>query len=76
MKPLHEQVAAIETRADLVAFIEALRDDLVTDPLRWENPTLESFLSALASWTEVSVRRIASPGIPRVRLEFSRESRA
>jgi hypothetical protein len=52
MKELHEQVAEIQTRADLVAFIEALRADLTANPKKWENSTLESFLAALASWTE------------------------
>ncbi len=52
MKKLHEQVAEIQTRADLVAFIKALRADLKAEPKKWENATLESFLGALASWTE------------------------
>jgi len=52
MKELHEQVSEIETRADLVAFIEALRAELNANPKKWENLTLESFLGALASWTE------------------------
>lgn len=52
MKELHEQVAEIQTRADLVAFVEALRADLKMRPEKWENATLESFLGALASWTE------------------------
>jgi hypothetical protein len=52
MKELHEQVAEIETRADLVAFIEALQADLKAHPQKWENQTLDSFLCALASWTE------------------------
>jgi hypothetical protein len=52
MKELHEQVAEIQTRDDLVAFIKALRSDLRADPKKWENATLESFLDALASWTE------------------------
>jgi hypothetical protein len=49
---LHEQVAEIRTRADLVAFVEALRRDLHVKPEGWENATLESFLGALASWIE------------------------
>lgn len=52
MKPLHEQVDTIETRDELVAFINALRDDLIANPKQWENSTLETFLAALASWTE------------------------
>lgn len=52
MKELHEQVAEIQTRADLVAFVEALRADLKANPKKWENATLDTFLGALASWTE------------------------
>jgi hypothetical protein len=52
MSELHEQVAAIETREDLVAFVQALQADLVRNPDRWENPSLDRFLGALASWIE------------------------
>lgn len=52
MKELHEQVSEIETRAHLVAFIETLRSDLRAQPEKWENASLDSFLGALASWTE------------------------
>ena len=49
---LHEQVTGIATREDLVAFIEALRADLVSNPQNWENATLDQYLRALASWLE------------------------
>jgi len=49
---LHEQVTGIATRADLVAFIEALRADLLSNPQEWENATLDQYLRALASWLE------------------------
>jgi hypothetical protein len=52
MKELHERVGETQTREDLAALIEALRVDLATRPENWENATLESFLAALASWTE------------------------
>lgn len=52
MKELHEQVSEIRTRADLVEFIRALQSDLEAHPGKWENVSLPSFLSALASWTE------------------------
>lgn len=52
MKELHEQVATIQTRTDLVGFIEALNADLAARPEDWENPTLASFLGAMASWIE------------------------
>jgi hypothetical protein len=54
MKQLHEHVAQIRTKEDLVSFIEALGTDLKENPGSWENPTLESFLAALASWVEDS----------------------
>lgn len=50
MPELNEQVAEIQMRADLVTFIEALQVDLKMRPEKWENPTLESFLDALAGW--------------------------
>lgn len=51
---LVEQVEAIQTREDLVAFVRALLADLVenADKAEWENPTLERYLEALAAWTE------------------------
>jgi hypothetical protein len=36
MKELHEQVAEIQTRADLIGFIEALRNDLRAHPEKRE----------------------------------------
>lgn len=52
MTTLHEQVAGIQNKADLIAFIDALSHDLETDPARWENVTLERYLFALARWLE------------------------
>jgi hypothetical protein len=48
---LHEQVASINTREDLVKFIQQLADDLRADPDAWENASLERFLDALARWS-------------------------
>jgi len=48
---INKQVDGIESRQDLVEFIEALRNDLVQRSNEWENPTLERFLGALAAWT-------------------------
>ncbi len=47
---VHERVAHIKSKADLVAFIEALREDLEANPEGWENVTLPQYLSALARW--------------------------
>lgn len=44
---LHGQVAS---RAELVTFIEALREDLSANPADWENPDLSSFLGAMSAW--------------------------
>lgn len=46
----HEQVDRIQSRQDLILFIEALREDLVQNATNWENSTLERFLGALAAW--------------------------
>jgi hypothetical protein len=48
---IHKQVDQIETRQDLIEFVEALRNDLLRHSSDWENPTLERFLGALAAWT-------------------------
>lgn len=47
---LSEHVKTIQSKADLIAFVEALCDDFRTNPMTWENPTLDQFLSALANW--------------------------
>jgi len=51
---LHEMVQGIQSRADLVAFIEALTEDLRSHPERWENQTLDQYLEALGSWLDDS----------------------
>jgi len=50
---LHEQAGHVKTREEFVAFVLALRKDLIqnSDKDEWENPTLERFLEALAAWT-------------------------
>ena len=49
---LDDLVETIETRQDLAHFIDALVRDLKTNEQAWENPELERYLDALASWTE------------------------
>jgi len=50
---LVEQAEAIETRGDLVAFIERVGKIAGSDEVqRWENSTLSRYLGALSSWTE------------------------
>jgi uncharacterized protein YbjT (DUF2867 family) len=49
---LNDLAFAIETRQDLIAFIEALRQDLSSDPEGWENVSLDDYLDALAAWLD------------------------
>jgi hypothetical protein len=51
MNNMNERVANISSREELIAFIEVLHADLKDRPEKWENPTLDRFLGALASWT-------------------------
>lgn len=51
---LHERIEQIQSKADLVEFIEALGRDLQENAESWENVTLENYLSALARWLEDS----------------------
>lgn len=48
---IEEQAASVKTRADFVAFVQALEEDLQQDPESWENSDLPRFLGALARWT-------------------------
>jgi hypothetical protein len=48
----HEQVEHINTREDLVAFIEQLRLDFDQHPEGWGNGDLAEFLDGLAGWTD------------------------
>jgi len=49
---LNNQVESISSRQDFVGFIRSLLEDLRRHPASWENNTLESFLEAMAAWTE------------------------
>jgi hypothetical protein len=51
---LYERVSIVGSKAELIEFVRALADDLTKDNPGWENPTLESYLAALASWLEDS----------------------
>jgi len=61
---LHERIGNIQTKADLIKFIEALRENLLERPDDWENGSLEGYLSALASWLEVSDNYYRNHGLP------------
>ena len=47
---LHERIEQIKSKEDLADFVSALSASLVDTPDRWENPTLERFLSAMEEW--------------------------
>jgi hypothetical protein len=47
---LHQRIAAISSKDDLADFVAALRGDLEEHPEKWENCTLERFLSAMEDW--------------------------
>ena len=49
---VHETVELIDTREDLVAFIEQLRSDHEDHPEGWGNSDLASYLDGLAGWTD------------------------
>jgi hypothetical protein len=50
MNQLQPDSFRVNSRTDLVAFVHALREDLHRNPDRWENPTLDHYLEALAAW--------------------------
>lgn len=49
---LLSQMEAVRSRDDLVAFIQALSNELKSHPETWENPDLSSFLNAMAAWVQ------------------------
>jgi hypothetical protein len=47
---LHEQIEQVKSKEQLADFVLALKLDLETHPLEWENPTLGRFLDAMGCW--------------------------
>ncbi|MEH7356242.1 hypothetical protein V7150_22260 [Neobacillus drentensis] len=47
---LYEKVENVNSREDLIEFINHLRMDLQTNKDEWENITLEDFLEAMEAW--------------------------
>lgn len=43
-------INTVKTKAELVSLIESMAQELKENPERWENPTLDRYLEALASW--------------------------
>jgi hypothetical protein len=61
---LLEQQLTLRTREEFAAFVDRLREDLLNRPGDWENPTLDRFLDAMASWVAAShgyFRNIGEP---------------
>ena len=52
MDDIVNKLNALETRKDFIDFIRILANDLKTDPVKWENTNLPSYLEAMANWTE------------------------
>lgn len=49
---LRQQAEEVQSREQLAAFIRTLRSDLAGGQRQWENDRLDSYLRAMASWTE------------------------
>jgi hypothetical protein len=54
MEELIKKHDNLNTKEDFVSFVELLLQDLKSNPGEWENKSLESYLGAIASWTEDS----------------------
>ena len=52
MSDAADSAPSIRTRQDLARFIRELANDFRSNPDEWENDTLDSFLEALAAWTD------------------------
>ncbi len=49
---LSERARAVQSREDLVAFVEALKADLKANRGDWANADLASYLEAMAAWIQ------------------------
>ena len=52
MEKLFKKVESLESKEDFVEFIRFLVLDYQRDNSKWENKDIDSYLSALADWTE------------------------
>ncbi len=52
MKELNDKVETINNKEDFINFLELLIQDLKRNSNEWENRSLETYLGAIASWTE------------------------
>ncbi len=49
---LNDRVNDITDRAEFVSFVRALAESRNRDPAAWQNCNVESYLDAIAAWTE------------------------
>ncbi len=49
---LNDQVEAVEDRAQLVAFIQALSKEFIANPRQWQHETIDQYLEALGAWID------------------------
>jgi hypothetical protein len=52
MNELEKSIKNVNSREDFIGFMDALMNDLKTNPDLWENKTLADYLSAIQNWTE------------------------
>jgi hypothetical protein len=52
MTDFNEIIKSIDDKKDFLKFMELLIADLKRNPDYWENNDLESYLQAMANWTE------------------------
>ncbi|WP_299178724.1 hypothetical protein [uncultured Chryseobacterium sp.] len=52
MDDLTRKVFSISSKDDFTGFLELLISDFKSNPGEWENKDLESYLEAVASWTD------------------------
>jgi hypothetical protein len=48
---VYELVKKVESKDDFIRFLDALRNDLKSNPNEWENNDLNSYLNAMKAWT-------------------------
>jgi hypothetical protein len=60
---LDNEVDNVQTREDLARFLNLLLEDLMSPNSEWENPTLDSYLEALAAVVDGLDARFANLGM-------------
>ena len=60
---LYKALENVQTRQDLVRFIQALRQDFLEGKSKWESPTLDSYLDTLAAVIDGLDARFANQGL-------------